>query len=135
MLKTTFFEEHFVWVAHPEGTQISLGDVTDGEAIFVSGKLMDPDFVRGVIGRHIPFTAAVAKDHARGERGEGKNRTLLLEPSPGESVLGVLLLKLARDDVAALDRFEQVPEVRRKATIRVVIGVLERPATTYLLNE
>ena len=135
MLKTTFFEEHFVWVAHSERDEISLNDVVEGEAVFVSGKLMDPDFVRDIVGRPVPFTSAVAREYARGERGQGKNRILLLESSAGGFVLGVLLLKLTPSDLTALDKFEQVPDVRRKASIDVVVGSLERTATTYLLKE
>jgi hypothetical protein len=135
MLKTTFFEKHFVWVAHADTDEISLDDVTRGEAVFVSGKLMDPDFVRGIVGRTVPFTSAAAKNFARGERGRGSNRMLLLEPSSGGFVLGVLLLKLTPSDLEALDKFEQVPDVRRRAPIEVVIGSLERTATTYLLKE
>lgn len=135
MLKTTFFEKHFIWVAHAETDEISLDDVTQGEAVFVSGKLMDPDFVRDIAGRTIPFTSAVAKDFARGERGQGSDRMLLLEPSSGGFVLGALLLKLTPSDLETLDKFEQVPNVRRRASIDVVIGSLGRTATTYLLKE
>ena len=135
MLKTTFFEEHFVWAAHSESDEISLNDIAEGEAVFVSGKLMDPDFVRDIVGRPVPFTSAVAREYTRSERGQGSNKMLLLEPSPGGFVLGVLLLKLAPSDVAILDKFEQVPDVRRKTTIDVVVGSLERTAVTYLLKE
>ncbi len=69
MLKTTFFEEHFIRVAHPKNVRITLQDVTHGDAIFVSGKLMDPEFVRTLTGRYVPFTAAVARNYSSGERG------------------------------------------------------------------
>ncbi|UCD57934.1 MAG: gamma-glutamylcyclotransferase, partial [Candidatus Hydrogenedentota bacterium] len=112
MFKITFFPEKFVWVAHPEEIRITPEDLTSGDAIFVTGKLMDPEFVRQLTGRYIPFTAAVARDYSRGERGRGKDKTLLLEPKPGGMVLGVLLLKLTQADNDALDRFERVPETR-----------------------
>jgi len=136
MLKTTFFLDHFIWVTHPENTKLSLRDVTHGDAFFVSGLLMDPEFIRKLTGHYMPFTAAVARNYARGERGRGKKKTLLMEPSPGDMVLGVLLLKPTQADTAALERFEQIREgVRRKAPIRVVVGTYERTATTFLLNE
>ena len=135
MLETTFFEEIYLWVVHPKGMKITLDDITEGDAIFVTGKLMDPEFVREIIGHHVPFTAAVARNYARGERGRGKEKTLLLEPRPGAIVVGVLLLKLTRSDMDALDRFEQIPRLRRRATIRVTAGALERDAVTFLLNE
>ena len=135
MLETTFFEEMFCWVVHPKSVKIALDDVTEGDAIFVTGKLMDPEFIREVTGRHIPFTAAVARNYARGERGRGKKKTLLLEPRPGGIAVGVLLLKLTRADMDALDRFEQIPQLRHRATIRVTTGALERDATTFLLNK
>ncbi len=135
MLETTFFEEIFCWVVHPKGVRITLTDVTEGDAIFVTGKLMDPEFVRNVTGRYIPFTAAVARNYARGERGRGKKKILLLESRPGGIVIGVLLLKLTRSDMDALDRFEQIPQLRHRSTIRVTVGALERDAVTFLLNE
>jgi hypothetical protein len=136
ILKTTFFVDYFLWVAHPDNEQVALRDVTDGDAIFVSGLLMDPEFIRKLTGRYVPFTAAVARNYARGERGRGKNKTLLLEPKPGGMVLGVLLVKLTQADKDALDKFEKIAEgVRRKAPIRVTIGTRERAATTFLLNE
>ncbi|GAB4344741.1 MAG: hypothetical protein Kow0099_24370 [Candidatus Abyssubacteria bacterium] len=135
MFKITFFPEQFIWVAHPEGMKLSLADVTEGEAVFVSGKLMDPEFVRGVTGHHVAFTAAMARDYERGERGSGNEKMLLLQPRPGAVVLGTVLLKLTRADIDALDRFEQVPALRTKSPLRVTIGAHERMATTYLLRE
>jgi hypothetical protein len=135
MFEITFFEKKFVWAAHPAQTGVTLEDLTEGDAVFVSGKLMDPEFVRNVTGRYVPFTAAVARDYCRGERGRGKNKVLLLQPKPGSMVLGVLLLKLTQADKDALDEFEQVPEVREKVSVRVTIGAHERPATTFLLKE
>lgn len=135
MLETTFFEKHFVCVTHPRGIEVSLRDVAEGDAIFVTGKLMDPEFVRKVTGRYVPFTAAAARNYARGERGRGKNKTLLLEPRPGGLALGALLVKLTRADKDSLDSFERVPELRRKVRIRVTVGALERTATTFLLKE
>jgi hypothetical protein len=136
MLQTTFFPEHFIWVAHPANVKVTLRDVTHGDAIFVSGKLMDPEFIRKLTGHYVPFTAAVARNYARGERGRGKKKTLLIEPHPGGMVLGTMLLKLTQGDKDALDTFEQIPQgVRRKVPIRVTIGAYERTATTFLLNE
>lgn len=134
-LKTTFIEDLFLWVAHPLDVKITRHDVTRGEGIFVCGKLMDPEFIRKVTGCYIPFTGAVARNYQRGERGRGRNRTLLLEPGAGKIVVGVLLLKLSQTDMDALERFEKVPDVRRKVMIRVTAGALDRMATTFLLNE
>jgi len=136
MLATTFFLDQFIWVAHPKNQKVTLHDVTHGDAIFVSGKLMDPEFIRKLTGRYVPFTAAVARNYARGERGRGKKKTLLLESHPGGMVLGTMLLKLTQGDKDALDKFEQIPQgVRRKTPIRVSVGAYERTATTFLLNE
>jgi hypothetical protein len=135
LLKTTFFQEFFVWVAHPSNVNVGIRDVTHGDGIFVCGKLMDPEFIREITGRYIPFTAAVARNYARGERGRGPKKTLLLEPAAGKIVLGALLLKLEQADKEALERFEQVPDVRRKVSICITAGALARPATTFLLNE
>jgi hypothetical protein len=136
MLTTTFFPEHFIWVAHPKNAKVTLNDVTRSDAIFVSGKLMDPEFIRTLTGHYVPFTAAVARNYARGERGRGKKKTLLLEPRAGGLVLGTMLLKLTQADKDALDKFEQIPQgVRRKVPIRVTVGAYDRTATTFLLNE
>ena len=135
MFEISFFEEKFAWVAHAPRTKITLEDLTEGDAVFVSGKLMDPEFVRKLTGRYVPFTAAVARNYSRSERGRGKNKTLLLQRKPGGMVLGVLLLKLTQADKDALDEFEQVPAVREKTPIRVTIGAHERTATTFLLKE
>jgi hypothetical protein len=135
VLATTFFEEHFIWVAHPRQEHIALRDATHGDAIFVSGKLMDSEFIRTVTGRYVPFTAAVARNYKRGERVRKRKRTLLLEAGRGSIVLGVLLLKLTQADNDALDRFEQVPDIRRRVSIPVTVGAYERTATTFLLND
>ena len=132
VFQITFFPEQFIWVAHPKDASITLSDVTDGDAIFVTGKLMDPEFVRHVTGNYIPFTAAVARNYDRGERGRGKKKTLLLEPKRGEIVLGVLLVKLTQADINALDKFEQVLTVRRKVPITVTVGAHTRTAITFL---
>ncbi len=135
MMKTTFFPEHFVCVVHAEDVKVTARDVTEGEAIFVSGFLMDPEFVRNITGRYIPFTAAVAKDFTRNERVSGGERILILEPKAGSSVLGTLLLKLEEKDIRALNSFEKVDEgLRRKASIRVIAGTCERAASTFLTN-
>jgi hypothetical protein len=136
MLGTTFFPEHFIQVGHPVDAKVTLRDVTHGDAIFVSGLLMDPEFIRDLTGHYVPFTAAVARNYARSERGRGKNKTLLLEPSPGGVVLGTLLLKLTQHDKDVLDTFEKIQEgVRRKARIRVIAGNYERTAITFLPNK
>lgn len=135
MFTITFFEEKFVWVAHPREAEISLRDVTDGDAVFVSGKLMDPEFVRNIVGHYVPFTAAVASNFARGERGKGKNKTLLLEPKTGDMTLGVLLLKLSRTDSDSLNEFEQVPHLRKRVSIPVTVGAHERRAYTFVLAQ
>jgi len=135
MFKITFFPDKFAWIAHRPETGVALEDLTGGDAVFVSGKLMDPEFIRGLLGRYVPFTAAVARDFSRGERGRGKDKVLLLRPEPGGMVLGTLLLKLGPADQDALDRFEKVPEMRTRAPIRVTVGTCERTATTFLLKE
>jgi hypothetical protein len=132
MSKITFFPEQYAWVAHPAEVNVSLDDVTEGEAVFVSGKLMDPEFVRGITGHYIPFGAAVARNYTRGERGRGAKKTLVLEHRPGGAVLGAILLKLTDADIRALDAFEQVPKIRRKTEIRVSVGACERMASTYV---
>jgi hypothetical protein len=136
MMKTTFFPDFFVCVTHDEHVKITAQDITDGDAIFVSGFLMDPEFVKKIAGRRIPFTAAVANDFRRSERGSGKEKMLILEPDPGSFVLGALLLQLEEKDVDALNSFEKISEgLRRKASIRVTVGTCERDASTYLAND
>ncbi len=135
MFRITFFADSFSWVAHPPEIKVEARDLTEGEAIFVSGKLMDPDFVRKITGRYIPFTSAVATDYARGERGTGEKKTLVLVPKQGEWVLGSLLMKLSPTDLEALDAFEQVPAIRHKTPIRVRTGTIERMATTFIPRE
>jgi hypothetical protein len=72
MFAIAFFEEKFVWAAHPPDTKISLGDITDSDGVFVTGKLMDPEFVRDVVGHYVPFTSAVARNYSRGERNRAR---------------------------------------------------------------
>lgn len=135
-MKTTFFPDLFVCVTHDDDVKINAKDITEGDAIFVSGFLMDPEFVKKIVGRLIPFTAAVANDFRRGERGSGKEKVLMLEPHPGSFVLGTLLLHLQKEDVDALNSFEKVSEgLRRRASIRVTLGTCERTAFTYLAND
>jgi hypothetical protein len=135
MFAIAFFEEKFVWAAHPPKMKISLRDITDSDAVFITGKLMDPEFVRDLTGHYVPFTPAVARNYSRGERGRGKHKTLLLEPMAGGMALGTLLFKLSTADQDALDRFEHVPGLRKRVPIRVAIGATERIAQTFLLRE
>jgi hypothetical protein len=136
MMKTTFFPDLFVCVTHDEHVKITAQDITEGDAIFVSGFLMDPEFVKNIAGRYISFTAAVANDFRRSERGTGAEKVLFLEPHPGSFVLGTLLVQLEQKDVAALDSFEKISEgLRRKVPLQVTLGTCERTASTYLAND
>ncbi|RJP17161.1 MAG: gamma-glutamylcyclotransferase [Candidatus Abyssobacteria bacterium SURF_5] len=130
----SFFEEDGIWAVHPEGASLSLSEVLHGDAVFVSGKLMDPTFAYKVTGRYVPFAAAIAKGFARGERGSGKKKMPILERKRGGIVLGVLLLDVSENDLQKLDAFEQVPELRERVSIRVTVGARERPAYTFLLK-
>jgi hypothetical protein len=132
MFHIRFFPENFICVAYAGAQAPALRDIIEGAAVCVTGKLMDPEFVRSITGRYIPFTAAVAKGFARGARGRGKNRILLLLRKRGGTVLGTLLLNLSPADLEKLDAFEQVPEVRVRSRISVAIGARERTVYTYL---
>jgi hypothetical protein len=132
MFETAFFPDDFILAFQPEQDMLRAHDVLEGDAVFVSGKLMDPQFVRQVVGRYLPFSSAIAIGFERGERGEGENKVLLLERKRDAIVLGILLLKITPDDLILLDAFEQVPSVRERVKISVIIGSLQRTAYTFL---
>lgn len=132
MFKIRFFPDEFIWVVHPPEGKVTLDDVIAGDAVFVTGKLMDPEFVHDVVGRFLPFSPALAKGFERAERREGEKIMLLLQPNPADAVVGVLLLQLAQSDLQRLDAFEQVPSLRQRTLIRVSAGTCERTAYTFL---
>ena len=93
---------------------------------------MDPCFIQGLVGRVIPFAPAVIQGYRRETFVEEGKRGFRLIPQEGGVVMGVVLVAPSEEEVATLDRFEQVPEVMVKKTIQVSVGDLERTANIYM---
>jgi hypothetical protein len=84
-------ETFAVWL-EPEGTEVSLWD--EKEAIFVCGKLMEPTFIAGIIGREPAMAPAVALNCTRQWQDyEGKPYIFLIKTEkgfvPGMALLGI----------------------------------------------
>jgi hypothetical protein len=133
MYKVTLIKEIFSVVIHAEGALI---DPRESEIrIFVCGSLMDPAFVAELLGRGIAMAPAVVKGYSRGW-GEADGRKYhFLKEDEGEMTPGMALLGLTEKDIEKLEEFEQVPAVRRREEIEIVIGDIRLPGHTYLKND
>lgn len=103
----------------------------DKNATFVWGYLMDPYFIKKLLGKEKPFTPAVLKGFRREWKYSGKNKTPVLIKDKNEIVQGVVLLNLSKEDVQKLDEFEKIPEVMVKKRIWIYIGDLKREVYIY----
>ena len=128
MFDTTFFKDDLVTVIHPEGMKIKKSILDDPNATFVWGELMDPHFIRNLLGHYAPFAIAVLHCYER-------RRTKVFFKAvarPGATMQGVVLLGLSGRDVEKLNEFEKVGVVMRRATGRVTIGHYARRTALYL---
>lgn len=133
MYDLTLVKEIFVVVIHPEGGFI---DPRESERrVFVCGSLMDPGFVKGIIGRAPAVCPAVAEGFSRGWGESGGKPMHFLQRDPAGMVPGVAILGLSADELAGIEKFEQAPSVRKKVELILRIGDVELPGQTYLKKD
>ena len=133
MYGVTLIKEIFAVVIHGEGKFIDPRE--SGARVFVCGSLMDPAFVAGLLGHEVAMSPAVARGFSRGwGEAEGKKFHFLQEDPEG-MVPGVALLGLSAADIAKLEEFEQVPAVRRRAELEIIIGDVRLSGHTYLKKQ
>jgi hypothetical protein len=130
MYGVTLIKEIFAVVIHGEGRFI---DPRESESrVFVCGSLMDPEFVAGMLGHEIAMSPAVAVGFIRGW-GESDGKKFHFLQADGEGMVpGMALLGLSAADIVKLEKFEQVPGVRRRAEMEIVIGDVRLKGHTYL---
>jgi len=132
MYSVTLIKDIFTTVTHPED-----GFVDPRESkrrVFVCGSLMDPEFVAGLLGHKVATCPAVAPGYSRGWGTAGGKKMHFLQPDPDGYVCGVALLGLDSLDISKLEEFEQAPDVRRRAPLKLRIGDAELDGFTYLKN-
>lgn len=120
------------WMLAPPGRVPEPGDLEKADLCFVWGFLMDPRFVQGITGRPIPLAPAVIRGYRRETVVTDGGRAFRLVPEQNGMVLGVVLVGPSREEVEALDRFEQVPQVMVRKRIDVLVGDQVREASIYL---
>jgi hypothetical protein len=132
MFEHVWSEETLGWIIAPQGNLPSPEILKDADLYFVWGNLMNPAFVRGILGHSIPFAPAALKGYRREIFLKDGKREFLLIPSQMDVVMGVVLISPCKEDIIGLDRFEQVPKVNVKRRIEVMIGDLRREANIYM---
>ncbi len=132
MFEHLWIEESCSWIVAPSDRLPRSGDLETSELYFVWGFLMDPRFIQGVVGRAIPLAPAVIRGYRRETFVLAGERGFRLVPDEDGIVMGVVLVAPTQEDVAALDRFEQVPRVMVKQKIGVLVGDLVREASIYM---
>ena len=132
MFEVRWFDDHCTLVHHPPGLRITEADIASKDLLFVWGFLMDPAFIRGLLGRHVPFGPAMLPGYRRKPIPEGKTKGFELVRAPGCAVQGVVLLRLKAGDMRKLDDFEEAPAVMQQRTVRIRVGDLERKARIYM---
>jgi len=133
MFEATLIKEIFAVVFHPEGGFVDPRE--SAERVFVCGSLMDPAFLSGRIGRPAAMVPATARGHSRGWGEAGGKRFHFLRKDAEGTTQGMALLGLSDEEIRELEKFEQVPETRRRADIEMCVGDIVLPGITYLANE
>jgi hypothetical protein len=125
-------KETLSWIIAPQDRLPGPDILQKVELYFVWGFLMDPRFIQGLLKRVIPFAPAVLRGYRRESFIREGKRGFRLTPSENGIVSGVVLIDPSDEEVAALDRFEQVPKVMVKRRVEVTIGDLVREANIYM---
>ena len=133
MYELTLIKEIFATVIHPEG---GFTDPRESRhVVFVCGSLMDPDFLKDVVGRAPAVCPAVAPEYGRGWGEADGKKMHFMRPESGGVLPGMAILGLDDAELARLEAFEQCPALRRRADLTIRIGDISVPAHTYLQKE
>ena len=132
MFEHIWIEETLSWIIAPQDRLPGPDVLQKAELYFVWGFLMDPRFIQELLNRIIPFAPAVIRGYCREAFIKDGKRGFRLIPSENDIVMGVVLIAPSDEEIALLDRFEQVPDVMVKRRIEVTIGDLVREANIYM---
>jgi len=132
MFEHVWEERTCSWIVAPPDRIPASGDLESAELIFVWGFLMDPRFIKKLLGGVIPFAPAFIRGYRRETFVEGGERGFRLIPEENGVVSGVVLIGPTAQEKDGLDRFEGVPEVMVKRTVEAHIGDLTRGAGIYM---
>jgi len=131
MFVARFFPTYSVTIFHLPDEQISFDDLLEPRLVFVWDDLMEAARVFELLGRYVPFAAAVLPGYAREVFREGEDREYRLMEAEGALTTGCVLLGVTDVEIEAIDQHEQVPIHRVRHTVRVRVGDLERVATVH----
>jgi hypothetical protein len=132
MFDHVWAEEPLSFIIAPQDNIPSPDVLKNAELYFAWGYLMNPRFIKKLLGHAIPFAPAVLKGYRREEFLNNGKRDFNLIPTENGVVLGVVLIAPSEEDIAKLDTFEQVPKVMVKRRVEVMTGDLVREASTYM---
>jgi len=113
-------DETFALWLEPEGREVSLWE--EKELIFVCGRLMEPIFLSGIIGRTAAMAPAVALDCSRAWEEFNGKPYIFLRKSSGKFVPGMVLLGLSSEERSRLNQFEEIDTVRKVDQVTLRIG-------------
>lgn len=131
MARYNFSEENLSLIMRPLGARLPDEPFEDENLTFVWGFLMDPRFIRKLLGHKVSFAPAVLKGWKRSPDGD----SFRLKKQKDSVVSGVVLIGLSKKDVEKLDAFEQIPEVMLKRRTKVLIGDRKVGTFIYLNNK
>jgi len=132
MFDHVWAEEPLSFIIAPQDNIPSPDVLQNAELYFVWGYLMNPRFIKKLLGHAIPFAPAMLKGYRREAFLNDGKRDFNLIPTEKGVVLGVVLISPSEEDIAKLDTFEQVPKVMVKRRVEVMTGDLVREANTYM---
>ena len=132
MFEHIWVKETLSWIIAPQDRLPGPDVLQKAELYFVWGFLMDPRFIQRITKSVIPFAPAVIRGYRREASIKDGKRGFRLIPSENDIVMGVILIAPSEEEIALLDRFEQVPDVMVKRRIEVTIGDLVREANIYM---
>jgi gamma-glutamylcyclotransferase (GGCT)/AIG2-like uncharacterized protein YtfP len=92
-----------------------LSTPSEAKALFVYGSLTDRKRRIRLIGRAVRTRKAMLPDYRR-----SRGRYFYVVPAHGASTPGLLLLDLTPAELAALDRYEEVPQLYRRQIVHVI---------------
>ena len=127
-MKTILIEEYLLNVICASDGKTGLEIEEDPKATFVWGRLMDPDFIKDLLGHKVCFAPAVIRGYERVPYSD----FYALKKKQGAFVQGVVLLGLSEKDEAKLNEYEQVPKVMRRRRITAELGLLKRKVFFYI---
>ena len=128
MFQSTFFRDELITVIHPAKRKVTKKILDGANATFVWGELMDPHFIRNLLGEAKPFASA----HVRGMVRRPTRKFFNVTRNESGVVPGVVLLGLTSSDIKKLNEFERVGEVMERHQTQVVMGQRIRTAYIYL---